>query len=225
MHRIMDKLKSRRPGPRRGFTMVEMLIVVVIIGLLIAITVPAIHLARKAIETGATEQLMASLTIAMEAYKQDHRGFPPSDADASSDMFGLSGLSGWPGAALMTQAVTGASASDGKKGLGFRVGGASTGPVSGPYMDPGEDELKEIGGRFYFVDQWDQPILYYRAEGGQFQWDDNPGLGVTEPDLDNHPQADEAALNAAGYVLYSLGKDRGNATEDEQHDDVIVLEP
>jgi len=221
---------------RRAFTLVELLVVVAIIALLIGILVPAVLIGQRTVEQGAAEQFMNGIALGLSVYKNDFDRLPPSDASgASGTMFGMSSgsLSGWDGGALMTQAVAGAEAGDGVKGLGFRAGGATDGPKSGPYVEPGENDLARISGRYYLVDQWDQPIAYYRARGGQsslwpsgrFVQADNAGIAGTNPSLDNHPETDETALRASGFVLYSPGRDGKNDSNEARGDDIVILEP
>lgn len=219
-----------------GFTLVEVIVAVGIIALLLGILVPAVIMGRRAVEKSATQQFMNTIAMGLSVYTNDFDVPPPSDASgASGTMFGVGAgtLGGWNGGALMTQAATGASPDDGEKGMGFRVGGVDTGPKSGPYVEPGENDLIELGGRFYLADQWDQPIAYYRAQAGRTSlWPDgrfvkthNNTIAGDSPSLDAHPETDETALRSAGYVLYSLGRDGRNDTAAARDDDLITLEP
>ncbi len=63
---------------RKGFTLMEIMVVLVIIGILLAITVPAVQMAR---ESGRRTQCLANLSQlgkALQAYEARKRGFPPA---------------------------------------------------------------------------------------------------------------------------------------------------
>lgn len=63
--------------PRRAFTLVELLIVIVIIGMLVALLIPAITgVIRRSAEFQAGTEV-AKLGQAVEAYKTEHGDFPP----------------------------------------------------------------------------------------------------------------------------------------------------
>ena len=72
-------LSSRlRRSPREAFTLIELLVVVVIIGVLIALLVPAIAGGvRKAREASQSTE-MRNLDLALTAYKVKYGVFPPS---------------------------------------------------------------------------------------------------------------------------------------------------
>lgn len=69
---------------RPGFTLVEMLTVVVIIGLLVALLVPAVNRARVAAKNAVTRATITTLTTGIESFRSDQRiggSYPPSASD------------------------------------------------------------------------------------------------------------------------------------------------
>ncbi|UCF33290.1 MAG: prepilin-type N-terminal cleavage/methylation domain-containing protein [Phycisphaerales bacterium] len=80
------RTSSGRAAPH-AFTLVELLTVVFIIGLLIAILVPSINLARNAAKGAKTASLVKALDTGLEMFKQENErdfratnGYPPSFA-------------------------------------------------------------------------------------------------------------------------------------------------
>ncbi len=80
LHTILDH-SSRWNGSRRGFTIVELLIVIVIIGILAAITIVAYNgiqvRARDSIRTDS----IAKIKRALEVYKADNGRYPAATAN------------------------------------------------------------------------------------------------------------------------------------------------
>jgi prepilin-type N-terminal cleavage/methylation domain-containing protein len=64
-------------GPRRGFTLVEMLVVITIIGILVALLIPTVGRIMKGVRNSATATELNDLARAMEAYKSFANDFPP----------------------------------------------------------------------------------------------------------------------------------------------------
>jgi prepilin-type N-terminal cleavage/methylation domain-containing protein len=63
---------------RRGFTLIEMLVVIGILGILTAISIPAISAVRRRSQVSATDGFLQRLGLAIEQYQSDFGDFPPS---------------------------------------------------------------------------------------------------------------------------------------------------
>ncbi|MBM4045982.1 MAG: prepilin-type N-terminal cleavage/methylation domain-containing protein [Planctomycetes bacterium] len=69
-----------RPRPADGFTLVEMLVVLIIIGILAGILLPALGSARTAARKGVAAADIQLLTTALRQYERDFGVFPPESA-------------------------------------------------------------------------------------------------------------------------------------------------
>jgi general secretion pathway protein G len=67
----------------RGFTLVELLVVLAIIGILIALIVPAVSIVMTRARNARIAMEIASINTAIEAYKQDADDYPPNFNDAA----------------------------------------------------------------------------------------------------------------------------------------------
>lgn len=65
----------KRDG-ERGFTLIEMMIVVAIIAILVAILVPNFMRARAQAQTAACEANLKEIATALELYQTDHQEYP-----------------------------------------------------------------------------------------------------------------------------------------------------
>jgi len=72
----------RAKPPRRGFTLTEILIVIVIIGMLMALLLPAINAARTRAKEAVIKIDLSQLEAALEHYKDTYGDYPP-------DFFGV----------------------------------------------------------------------------------------------------------------------------------------
>jgi general secretion pathway protein G len=78
-----------RPTPRRrfGFTLVEMLVVIVIIGILVALLVPVIANAVRTARDAAVTSEITGLANALNAFKEKYGEYPPSRIILREDGF------------------------------------------------------------------------------------------------------------------------------------------
>ena len=64
------------PPSHRGFTFIELLIVITIIGILVALLLPAVQAAREAARRGSCLKRLEQLIIAVHNYEMLHRVYP-----------------------------------------------------------------------------------------------------------------------------------------------------
>jgi prepilin-type N-terminal cleavage/methylation domain-containing protein len=87
---------------RRGFTLVELLVVIVIIAILASLLIPVILHALKVARHAAAETLIANLAHGVKLYELDHAQYPPGDGSGTRDLVKALSAPGPKGTPLMT---------------------------------------------------------------------------------------------------------------------------
>ncbi len=83
----MSYLVRKRKKREEGFTLIELVIVIAIIGILMAIAIPNYMTARQAAAANATKANLKSLATAMELYMAENNTYPTTEDDLE-DYFG-----------------------------------------------------------------------------------------------------------------------------------------
>lgn len=71
-----------QPKPSRGFTLVELLVVVAIIGILVALLLPAVQAAREAARRSQCSNNLKNITLACLNYESASRALPPASTNS-----------------------------------------------------------------------------------------------------------------------------------------------
>ena len=78
----MKKLYRRLYSREEGFTLVELMIVIIILAILTAIAVPSYMVLRNRARVAAAQSEMKNIATALEMYNADQDAYPTGDATA-----------------------------------------------------------------------------------------------------------------------------------------------
>jgi prepilin-type N-terminal cleavage/methylation domain-containing protein len=74
-----------RAGQRKGFTMLELIVVVAIIGILVGLLLPVLSVIRKRSRQSAARNAMSAIAMALDKYREDFGAYPWFDKYATGD--------------------------------------------------------------------------------------------------------------------------------------------
>ncbi|MDB4864672.1 MAG: prepilin-type N-terminal cleavage/methylation domain-containing protein [Pirellulaceae bacterium] len=77
----MKRRSTLQSCQNQGFTLVEMLIVIAIIGIMAGILIPTIGVVRKSAANGGMAMEVSNISAAIEAYKQKYGDYPPDGSN------------------------------------------------------------------------------------------------------------------------------------------------
>jgi prepilin-type N-terminal cleavage/methylation domain-containing protein len=149
-------------GTRSGFTLVEVLIVIAIIGVLVGLLIPAVNMARRAVQQAAIAFEVEALANAIEQYKNKYGDYPPDGSNRATFerhfRKAFSGIAATEFAVLRDATVANSSAvgpdavMDPAEALVFCLGGFSSDPAR-PFTGPGGPFAASGSGLQYNVDR------------------------------------------------------------------------
>ncbi|MYF03937.1 MAG: type II secretion system protein, partial [Holophagales bacterium] len=73
-----ERLRTQRPGPQGGMSLLELIIVMAIIGILAAVAVPLLKNAPRRAQEAALKQNLRVMRDAIEQHYADKGHYPPS---------------------------------------------------------------------------------------------------------------------------------------------------
>lgn len=161
---------------RTGFTLIELMVVIVIIAILMSIAIAVVQGVVSRARTTRTEGLITMLSEACNRYKQDFDVYPPGQ-----DSVALHQALGSPRIVIVTRMQEGNITT--KKGpyIEFRAGMLEKGA---PSLQPPPPSA--------IVDAWDQPIRYARPGMHNKKtvdiWSEGPKKDKQEDDITNWVQ-------------------------------------
>ena len=179
-----------------GFTLIELLVVMGIIGLLVALLMPAVNLAIVAVRSASTQNVIQGLASGLEAYKADWRMYPPS-SNAPTRMGVVSGKTPQYGYQCLAYYLLGPTG----KGWGKPAANASpTGGYAtatfGPYYEGETATTASITDAFSPA----KNIFYFRfepTEAAPYNVSDNGTADATDPPDTNFRS--QAHLDLVGF--------------------------
>jgi prepilin-type N-terminal cleavage/methylation domain-containing protein len=205
-----------------GFTLIELLVVMGIIGLLVALLLPAVNLAIVAVRSASTQNIIQGTASGLEAYKADWRMYPPS-SNAPARMGVVSGQTPQYGFACLAYYLLGPTGKGwGKPAANVSPTGGYATATFGPYYEGETATTASITDAFSPA----KNIFYFRfepTEAAPYNVSDNPTKTADPPDTGFRSQ-DHLNLRGFGvqrtdasgrtryvredYLLISPGPDR-----------------
>ncbi|MBL4845743.1 MAG: type II secretion system protein [Planctomycetes bacterium] len=200
---------SRPTRSGRGFTLVEILVVISIIALLAAISIPALSAVRRSSDTKATKAFLERLRLQIESYSNDFGDYPPSRASR----IGYRGNEVNAGSEILLRCLTTSK----KAGPYFEFEDTQLGNTDQDSLAKGANPTRSVirtAELLEIVDTWGNPILYLHNKdydrGGQVLL---PNGNVTVPAYSHEKTKQFAGLTS--FQLWSAGVDGEVGTDDD----------
>ena len=107
---MITKIRNRMVSDEKGFTLIEMLIVIIILGILLAIAVPAYLKFKDRANQGAAQANIRAMVPAMEAFNADNGALGYAGMTIGTAVTGLqakydSALKGAPAVTILSAAA------------------------------------------------------------------------------------------------------------------------
>lgn len=202
-------MATRRVRSGRSFTLVELLVVIAILGILTAISIPALSAVRRRSETKTTKAFLERIRLQVESYSNDFGDYPPSRAS----QIGFRKNEVNAGSEVLLRCLT----TSRKAGPYMEFEDEVLGNTDGDSLDGAQNPTQSIirsPELFEIVDTWGNPILYLHNKdydkGGEIKLE---GGVKTIPAFEHEKTKQFAGLTS--FQLWSAGVDGQPGTDDD----------
>jgi type II secretory pathway pseudopilin PulG len=198
----------RKKAPLTGFTLVELLVVIVIMMFLAGITIPVVSSIQSNSRKGITSAQISQMELAIRQFESDFGIFPPDDYRTSVTPISLGGI----------PIPTDDDLDTASKCLAFFLGcrftfsSASFNGVYGPYIEFKKSQISGMGVNFA-NDTADLSIEGINATREVFRYKDPFGSFYSY-------DSSSPAFNVASFDIYSFGPDKIDSFGTETSDDI-----
>jgi prepilin-type N-terminal cleavage/methylation domain-containing protein len=198
---------NRRP---RGFTLIELITVVSILGILVMLTVGAVQGVRGNVSRSATQEIFSALDAALQRYYEDWGKYPHVDKNVNDEFFGGVALGTSLKEDLRPLGTTSISQAANNAML---YAALTMTQRKGPYFRGATSQARpmKVGtgatatSYFVFVDGWGREILYMTPAIAKTRSRTNAGQWKADPN--------NAGITGTAPVLESMGADEGTDSD------------
>ena len=207
----------RKKGPLKGFTLLELLVVIVIMMFLAGITLPIVSSIQTNTKKGVTSAQISQLELALKQFESDFGFFPPESYIASDTIVSVGGVNIPRDGDLSYD--TNDDLLNGARCLVFFLGskftfnpGLPNEETYGPYIEFKRSQLVDTGVNFTDTDTG---ITIEGVNGLTNVYEYKDPFG-------NHYSYDSSSPsnNTASFDIYSYGPDKKDNSGDSTSDDI-----
>ena len=197
----------RKEGALTGFTLLELLVVIVIIMFLAGITIPIVSSIQTSAKKGVTSAQISQLGLALKQFESDFGVFPPDNYTANPITIG--GVS----IPVDSDLDTGSKCLVFFLGSKFIFTSTSFNDIYGPYIEFKRAQLDKVTGVDFADDTGSLTITGVNGTREVFQYKDPFGSYYSY-------DSSSPSKNTASFDIYSFGPDKNNDSGADASDDI-----
>ncbi|GAB4165103.1 MAG: hypothetical protein Kow00107_11080 [Planctomycetota bacterium] len=170
----------------KGFTLIEILVVIAIIGILVAIILPVLARVKDQAKVTRTSSLITTLTIACDLYYNDWGGVYPPAFDSSGSAQKNGGIE------LLYRALT---TREGRSTRDYAT-------------DVSIEDIGDVDGdgQREFIDAWGNPLVYFDSPNYSKSCEYQAANGVTFTAQPQRNPEDNRWYRPGKFMMWSVGK-------------------